>query len=176
MLCRGTNLAAISLQMIQELPLQSKYFINRCLRETLTGFQAGLTEFSGPSRAAIIFIINKDEPLYIYYPQNLLRGYEPKLQAIFLDNTEWCKPFTAWAGTSYNHIEPQNNLQLDGLICQGGSSSPVFYQMWFTEHHPNLCSIKPTECWLEHAILRFSHDMANDIDMYTGISGNFLKE
>ncbi|WP_432215083.1 hypothetical protein, partial [Salmonella enterica] len=44
------------------------------------------------------------------------------------------------------------------------------------EHHPDLCSIGPTECWLEHAVWRFSHDMANDLDLYTGISGYFLRE
>lgn len=76
----------------------------------------------------------------------------------------------------YNSIEPQANLQLDGLISTGGSSGPVYYQMWFTEHHPNICSILPTECWLEHAVFRFSHDMANDSTLYTGISGNFLRE
>jgi hypothetical protein len=48
--------------------------------------------------------------------------------------------------------------------------------MWFTDHHPNICSLCPTECWLEHAVLRLSHDIANDSHLYTGISGSFLRE
>jgi hypothetical protein len=48
--------------------------------------------------------------------------------------------------------------------------------MWFTEHHPDMCSIGPSERWLEHAAWRFSHDVANDHELYTGISGSFLRE
>ena len=48
--------------------------------------------------------------------------------------------------------------------------------MWFTEHHPDMCSIGPTERWLEQAVWRVSHDIANEEELYTGISGGFLKE
>lgn len=151
-------------------------FVNRCIRETLSGLRDGLTLFSGPSRSAIIFALSKGDQLHICDPQNLLRGYEPKLKAIYLNSDDWCRPIDAQGPCSYNYIEKQDNLQLDGLISHGGSSSPVNYQMWFTEHHPNLCSLGPTECWLEHAVLRFSHDIANDSTLYTGISGSFLRE
>jgi hypothetical protein len=147
------------------------------LRETLSGLRDGLSLFSGPSRAAIIFALKKDDELQIFDPENLLRGHEPKLQAIYCHDARWCKPIdSTYFKNLYNYIEPQANLQLDGLISNGGSSGPVHYQMWFTEHHPNICSVLPTECWLEHAVLRFSHDMANDSTLYTGISGNFLRE
>jgi DNA integrity scanning protein DisA with diadenylate cyclase activity len=152
-------------------------FINRCLRDTLIGLREGLSLFSGPSRTAIIFALNKEDGLYVCDPQNLLRGYEPKLQAIYLENERWCSPIDEQTPyNSYSYIEPQKNLQLDGLISNGGSSKPVHYQMWFTEHHPDLCSLRPTECWLEHAVLRLSHDIANDSALYTGISGGFLRE
>jgi len=157
--------------------LQGNYFVNRCIRETLSGLRDGLTLFSGKSRSAVIFALNPTDPLSICDPQSLLRGYEPKLKALYIDNDDWCKPIDKLSNyCSYNHIEPQPNLQLDGLISNGGSSSSVYYQMWFTEHHPNICSLCPTECWLEHAVLRFSHDIANDSNLYTGISGNFLRE
>ena len=39
-----------------------------------------------------------------------------------------------------------------------------------------MCSIGPTERWLEHAAWRFAHDMANESALYTGISGSFLRE
>ncbi len=152
-------------------------FANRCVRETLDGLRDGLTFFSGESRAALIFSFEEGSELYICDPQNLLRGYEPKLRAIYFGQEVWCTPFDSDTSyRSYNHIQPQPNLQLDGLISHGGSSTPVYYQMWFTEHHPNICSLCPTECWLEHAVLRLSHDIANDSTLYTGISGSFLRE
>ncbi|MGB3212690.1 MAG: DNA integrity scanning protein DisA nucleotide-binding domain protein [Desulforhopalus sp.] len=157
--------------------MQDKYFVNRCIRETLSGLRDGLTLFSGTSRSAVIFTLSQTDAPSICDPQNLLRGYEPKLKDLYIENNDWCKPIDPLSGyRSYNHIEIQPNLQLDGLISNGGSSSSVYYQMWFTEHHPNICSLSPTECWLEHAVLRFSHDMANDSHLYTGISGSFLRE
>lgn len=152
-------------------------FINRCIRDTLHGLRDGLTLFSGPSRTAVIFALKPQDKLYICDPQNLMRGYEPILQSIYCSNSGWCRcNFNENEQLPYSHIESQLNLQLDGLISFGGSSSPVYYQMWFTEHHPNICSLSPTECWLEHAVLRLSHDIANDSSLYTGISGSFLRE
>ncbi len=157
--------------------MQSNSFVNRCIRETLSGLRDGLTLFSGASRTAVIFALRQTDELYIYDPQSLLRGYEPKLKALYIENGDWCKPVDSQGPyCSFNHIEPQANLQLDGLISNGGSSSSVYYQMWFTEHHPHICSLCPTECWLEHAVLRLSHDIANDSYLYTGISGSFLRE
>ncbi len=68
------------------------------------------------------------------------------------------------------------DLGLAGLLSNGGYSGSLFFQRWFTEHHPDLCSTGPTERWLEHAVWRFSHDMANEKELYTGISGYFLRE
>jgi hypothetical protein len=68
------------------------------------------------------------------------------------------------------------DLGLAGRISFGGRSASVYFQMWFTEHHPDMCAVGPTERWLEHAVYRFSHDMANAKDLYTGISGAFLRE
>ena len=62
------------------------------------------------------------------------------------------------------------------MISYGGRSSSVVYQMWFTEHHPNMCSVGPSEMWLEQAVWRLSRDIANEEDLYTGISGSFLRE
>jgi hypothetical protein len=157
--------------------LHNSLFINRCLRETLLGLRDGLSHFSGDSRTAIIFALNKESELKICDPRNLMRGYEPKLKALYLESDDWRKAIVESPPSNrYNDIETHPNLHLDGLISCGGSSGPVYYQMWFTEHHPNICSLGPTECWLEHAVLRFSHDMANDSALYTGISGSFLRE
>ena len=39
-----------------------------------------------------------------------------------------------------------------------------------------MCSTGPTERWLENAAWRLSHDVANEEALYTGISGQFLRE
>jgi DNA integrity scanning protein DisA with diadenylate cyclase activity len=157
--------------------LRSTPFVHRCVRETLEGLRDGLTHFSGESRAALIFTLHKSDPLQIFDPQGLLRGHEPRLKTLFFDSEGWCQAVPEDLHPSfYSYIEPQPALRLDGLITNGGSSVSVHYQMWFTEHHPNICSVGPILCWLEHAVLRFSHDIANDDLLYTGISGSFLRE
>jgi hypothetical protein len=152
-------------------------FLSRCISDTLAGLREGLSRFSGKSRSAVIFCLNENEPLQICDPQNLLHDYQPKLQAIYLDNSKWRgESYHRYDRKLFNHIDPVENLQLDGLISYGGRSGAVYYQMWFTEHHPDMCAVGPTERWLEHAVLRFSHDIANESSLYTGISGSFLRE
>jgi len=153
------------------------HFTCRCLMEILDGLQAGLSHFSGPSRTAVIFAIRPKDPVYICDPQHLLEGHEIKLKELYLDNQKWRKAVKIRKYRSeVGHMVPEENLQLAGLISFGGRTRSVFYQMWFTEHHPDICSIGPTERWLEHAAWRFSNDMASDREFYTGISGSFIKE
>ena len=152
-------------------------FICNCLAETTDGLRDGLSHFSGPSRAAVIYAIRPEDPVYIYDPQNLLKDHEPKFQELYLDSDQWrAPPAQPLLKNGSFHMAIEKNLQLAGLISCGGRSRSVFYQMWFTEHHPDMCSIGPTERWLEHAAWRFSHDIANDKELYTGISGSFLRE
>ncbi len=149
-------------------------FTRHCLGDTLDGLRDGLSHFSGPSRAAVIFSLTYDSPIYIFDPQHLLCDHEPRLKELYLENQQWHTRLPIHL--KYNHIFPEKNLQMTGLISHGGRSGAVYYQMWFTEHHPDMCSIGPTERWLEHAVWRFSHDMASESDLYTGISGGFLRE
>ncbi len=152
-------------------------FTYRCIVETLDGLRDGLTQFSGPSRTAVIYSIQPDDPMQIYDPLNLLAGHEPKFKELFIDTDEWRKKSNIiYDKKKFTNLIAEKNLQLSGLISYGGRSSSVVYQMWFTEHHPNMCSIGPTEMWLEQAVWRLSHDIANEEDLYTGISGSFLKE
>jgi DNA integrity scanning protein DisA with diadenylate cyclase activity len=156
---------------------QPNHFVDRSISDSLHGLQEGLSEFSGPSRVAVIYCLNPQSELFICDPQSLLRNYEPILKKIFIEEKTWCADLGLKNDKAkFAHILAEKNMQLDGLITYGGRSGSVFYQMWFTEHHPNICSTGPTERWLEHAVLRFSHDMANEEALYTGISGNFLKE
>ena len=152
-------------------------FICNCLSETTDGLRDGLSHFSGPSRAAVIYAIQGHDPVYIYDPQNLLRGHEPRFKELYIDAADWRSLSNSpLLKNGSFHMSIEKNLQLAGLISCGGRSRSVFYQMWFTEHHPDMCSIGPTERWLEHAAWRFSHDIANDKELYTGISGSFLRE
>ena len=152
-------------------------FTNQCIAETIDGLRDGLSHFSGQSRTAVIYAVTPDGPVYIYDPQSLLRGHEPKFKELYLDTNDWRRKITiSYDKKKFSNVILEKNLELAGLISQGGRSSSVFYQMWFTEHHPDMCSIGPTERWLEQAVWRFSHDIANEEELYTGISGSFLRE
>jgi hypothetical protein len=152
-------------------------FYQKCINDTLQGLREGLSNFSGPSTAAVIYRLPSNKALSIYDPDSLLRGHELKLQSFYFDEKNRQIEHN-YKGNSiaYSHIETVQDLQLDGLISHGGSSATVPYQMWFTQHHPDLSSTGPTQRWLEHAVLRLSHDIANDEELYTGISGSFLRE
>lgn len=141
------------------------------------GLRDGLSHFSGPSRVAIVYAIRPHDPIRIYDPQNLLRGHEPKLRELYIDSDRW-----RGAGPGDSHFQgdghpfPEKNLGLAGLISFGGRSKSVSYQMWFTEHHPDMCSAGPTERWLEHAVWLLSNDMVAENACYLGTSGYVLQE
>jgi hypothetical protein len=152
-------------------------FICKCLADTADGLRDGLSHFSGPSRTSVIYAIKPDDPVCIYDPQNLLQGHEPRFKELFIDADDWReRPLTPLLKNGSFHMLPEKSLQLAGIISYGGRSSSVFYQMWFTEHHPDMCAVGPSERWLEHAAWRFSHDVADEKGLYTGISGSFLRE
>ncbi|UCF90113.1 MAG: diadenylate cyclase [Desulfobacterales bacterium] len=157
--------------------VKDDFFSCQCIVDTVDGLRDGLSHFSGPSRAAVIYALMPDDPVRIYDPQNLLQGHEPRFKELYLDSQKWRSEVRVPLDKkNFGYMRPEKNLQLAGLISYGGRSGSVFYQMWFTEHHPDMCSIGPTERWLEHAAWRFSHDIANEKELYTGISGHFLRE
>ena len=152
-------------------------FTCHCIGDTLDSLRDGLSHFSGPSRAAVIFAITADGPMYIFDPQHLLAGHEPRLKELFIESEQWrIRPTNHHDSLKNGLILPEKNLELTGLISHGGRSDTVHYQMWFTEHHPDMCCVGPTERWLEHATWRCTHDLANESALYTGISGGFLRE
>jgi hypothetical protein len=149
---------------------------NLCILHTLDGLQDGLSHFSGPSRAALLFAVLPGDPMRVYDPQNLLRGHEPKFKELYIDDDRWriAAPDPERL-TLFGQLHTEKNLQLTGLVSYGGRSLPIFYQMWFTEHHPDMCSIGPTERWLEHAAWLLSHDFATENTLCTEISGYVLR-
>lgn len=139
--------------------------------------QDGLSHFSGPSRVAIIYAVRQQDPLYIYDPQQLLRGHEPKLKELFLDSEDWRRRPPAYRRMGlFSQPAPEPNLHLTGLISTGGKSRSMAYQMWFTEHHPDMCSIGPTERWLERAIWLLSQDVSREESDYNSSSGYVIRE
>jgi hypothetical protein len=125
---------------------------NLCLFHILDGLREGLSQFSGPSRAALIYKEKPEDPFRVYDPQNLLQGHQPKLEEIYL-------------GSRSDQLFPEKDLELSGLISYGGTTQSIFHQMWFTEHHPDMCSTGPTKRWLEHAVSLSNFRLGNCIRM-----------
>ncbi|MFP5220706.1 MAG: DNA integrity scanning protein DisA nucleotide-binding domain protein [Acidobacteriota bacterium] len=145
-------------------------------RNVLEGLRQGLSRFSGPSRVALIMAETRDSKLLVHDPRRLLRGHEPKLAKVFLESDEWksSAPDTA-AMKLFGQSAWARKLHLTGMICSGGYSQPLFYQMWFTELHPNMCSTGPTERWLEHAVWLLAHDYASEGAFFTSASKHALE-
>jgi hypothetical protein len=150
---------------------------NLCIFHILDGLRDGLSHFSQPSRVALVYAVAPDDPIRIYDPQRLLQDHEPILKEMYLDSGRWRENADGLKNMRrFGQIKVESNLQLAGLISCGGRSVSVFYQMWFTEHHPDMCSTGPTERWLEHAAWLLSHDLASDSTFCTGSSGYVLRE
>lgn len=150
---------------------------NMCIFHTMDGLRDGISHFSEPSRVALIYAVLAADPIRVYDPQKLLRGHEPILKELYLDSDEWKTASTDFEMVRrFGQIQVVNNLDLAGIISCGGRSYSIFYQMWFTEHHPDMCSTGPTERWLEHAAWLLSHDFASDNKFCTGASGYVLRE
>jgi len=150
---------------------------NLCLFHIIDGLRQGLSHFSGPSRAALIYAEMADDPIRVYDPQDLLRGHEPRLEEIYLASDQWrVNAPNTQDFTLFGQMYPEKNLELSGLISYGGRTRSIFYQMWFTEHHPDMCSIGPTERWLEHTVSLLSLDFAFEDPFYTETSSYALRE
>ena len=163
--------------LVMNTRLPDSHFTNQVVSEILIGLRDGLTRFSGPSRVAVIYRLSADDDYYVCDPAGLRRGHETKIRAAFFNKDGHAIATHHYLlNDHYSRIDRVDDLELDGIICVGGQSGPVPYQMWFTDHHPEILSTGPTQRWLEHAALRFSHDVANERELYSGISGRFLRE
>ncbi len=149
---------------------------NQCIFHVFDGLREGLSHFSRPSRVALVYAVNPYDPIRIYDPQYLLQGHEPKLYDLYLKSDNWKESDFDPTFMRQFEVCHEENLQLAGLISFGGRSRSVFYQMWFTEHHPDICSIGPIERWLEHAVWLLSQDMAMPDIPCIGTSGYVLGE
>ena len=147
-----------------------------CLHTVFEGLRLGLCEFSGPSRAALIYACEPGEPLRVVDPQGLLRGHEPRIREYFLDSAEWQEGLPPPELVSFFDQYHARRLGLAGIVSLGGRSRSVAYQMWFTEHHPDLCSPGPTRRWLELALRQFTISLRSPDIMSLDAASNTLQE
>lgn len=147
-----------------------------CLHTVYEGLRLGLCEFSGPSRAALIYACSPGDTLRVVDPQNLLRGHEPRLREYFLDTDEWLAGLPAPEAVRFFDQHHARRLGLAGLVSLGGRSRTVVYQMWFTEHHPDLCSPGPTRRWLELALRQFNTSLCGQDLISLDTTANMLQE
>ena len=155
--------------------MHNDMYQNLCIFNIFNGLVEGLSHFSQASRAALIYARTPEDPLRIYDPQQLLKGHELKLRELYLDGNNWRESLlTEISNQPRGHFLPAPNLHLAGLISFGGSAHSFFYQMWFTDHHPDMCSIYPTERWLEHAGWLMAQDFSSE-SISMGTSGHVLQ-
>ncbi|MFH1914498.1 MAG: DNA integrity scanning protein DisA nucleotide-binding domain protein [Pseudomonadota bacterium] len=130
--------------------METASFENICISHLMDGLCDGLSHFSPPSRAALIYAVGPDSPPRISDPQGLLDGHEPKLRDYYIYSNAW-----RGAAVPGRHLElieaAEAGLDLAGTIALGARSTPIHYQMWFTDEHPGMCSVGPTKRWLEYA-------------------------
>ncbi len=156
--------------------MSSESFANLCIFHIMDGLRDGLSHFSRTSRAALIYAVTPDDPLRIYDPQELLREHEPKLKEYYLDSDEWRAGSNHDDNTRLIEVIRSKDLALAGLITCSARSSSIFYQCWFTEQHPDMCSTGPTESWMEYAALLLSQDFATQNILRIDSSGHLLRE
>jgi len=134
-------------------------FENICIFHILDGLRDGLSHFSHPSRAALIYAETPGSPPRICDPQDLLSGHEPKLRDYYLYSNQWRGDAVTGREMQLREDE-ENDLGLSGIISLVARSRHMHYQAWFTEQHPDMCSVGPTERWLEYAAGLVSQNFA----------------
>lgn len=128
----------------------------------MEGLRQGLCKFSGPSRTALVYAKGAADELRVVDPQGVLAGHELRLKEYFLDTDEWRRGLPEPEQVAFFDHAKAKRLGLAGLVSLGGRTRNVAYQMWFTEHHEDLCAAGPTRRWLELAMLQLSHNMSTE--------------
>ncbi len=134
-------------------------FEHICIFHILDGLRDGLSHFSKPTRVAFVYAKTPESPLRIFDPQDLLREHEPKLRDFYLSSSTWRgEPVL---GNELHIMEDDGNgLELTGIINLSAQSKHMYYQAWFTEEHPDMCTVGPTRRWLEYAAGLISQNFA----------------
>ena len=146
----------------------------QCIYHILDGLRMGLSHFSGASRAALIYAMQQDGPLHVYDPQGLLRDHEPRLREFYHDPGPWRQTTAATTARSFETL--REDFQLVGLVSLAARSTTLFYQRWFTEHHPDMCCTGPTEEWLENAAWLLAQHCGDANVLLADTSGHVLQQ
>jgi hypothetical protein len=148
---------------------------NLCISNLFNGLVEGLSKFSNRSEVALIYCPDQNSGIFVYDPQSILKEHASILQKIHSEEKKWfSKIKKSVSNKAADHLVAVENPNLAGLICYGAACKSFFYQMWFTNHHPDMCSIKPTEKWLEHTASLISTDYPSGRNI-VGSSGYILK-
>lgn len=146
------------------------------VHNTLEGLRQGLSHFSGPSRVALLMAETPESPLCVCDPGRLLRGCESELAAFYLESGRWRDGAPPTAGMkAFGEYRLAETPPVEGLIRAGGYARSLFYQMWFTDAHQDMCCVGPTERWLEHAVWLLAHDFASEGAFFTSASKHALQ-
>ncbi|MDD5169222.1 MAG: DNA integrity scanning protein DisA nucleotide-binding domain protein [Syntrophales bacterium] len=146
-----------------------------CLYYVLDGLRLGLSKFSGPSRVALIYAVNPEDPLRILDPQGLLQGHSARLEEFYVRTDEWSRNLPEPGQILYDQTQAQC-LELPGVLSLGGRARGTAYQMWFTDNHVDLCSSGPTYRWLEFALLQLSQGLIIQDILSVESAGHLLQE
>lgn len=147
-------------------------FLIKSIEQVHDGLCNGLSRFSGPSRAALVYAKDSRSPLRIYDPCDLLRGHEPRLREHFLKGEKRPRSRQAVKEPGPRDFE---NPELAGILACGGHFPNIFHQTWFTEHHVDMCSPGPTTRWLEYACRLLSQDLGTKSAIDLETSGYVLQ-
>ncbi|THB65697.1 MAG: DNA-binding protein [Desulfovibrio sp.] len=147
----------------------------QCIYHILDGLRMGLSSFSGTSRVSVIYAMEPEDPLHVYDPQGLLRDHEPPLREFYRDSGSWRLSFPQVRTTrSFETIS--EDIQLVGMISFAAKSPTMFYQRWFTEHHPDMCCTGPSVEWMENAAWLLSQHCGDANVSLAETSGHVLQQ
>lgn len=149
-----------------------KLFLIKSIDQIHDGLCNGLSRFSGPSRAALVYARHRHGPVRIYDPCDLLRGHEPRLQEHYLGLKIRKEKKSASIKQDLAAIK---NPELAGIIACGGNFPNLHLQTWFSEHHVDMCSPGPTTRWLEYACRLLSQDLGSKSSTDLETSGYVLQ-
>ncbi|MBU4525342.1 MAG: DNA integrity scanning protein DisA nucleotide-binding domain protein [Desulfomicrobium sp.] len=147
-------------------------FLIKSIDQIHNGLCNGLSRFSGPSRAALVYAKHRNSPLRVYDPCDLLRGHEPRLREHYLKHKRGKQLLPA--EKKHGHSEYMTP-DLAGIIACGGNFPNMFHQTWFSEHHVDTSSPGPTTRWLEYACRLLSQDLGTKSAIDLETSGYVLQ-
>lgn len=119
------------------------------------GLQAGLSRFNqSPTRSALLFAPSPSDDLFLLDPHGLTVGHEPALANLSL---AWDLN-RAGEGSTSDAVLFDAGPDLAGVVGMGVFGEALHYQLWLTDHPPDLASVGPIKTWLARAALFAEQD------------------